>query len=88
MNLPLFIRAKTIASAPATPEKIHTYKTGKMKGQTRRLKEKPARNGLLPITEKTLWTWVKSGKFPQLRRLNGATVWKTDEVFAWLESRQ
>ncbi|EHU2484673.1 helix-turn-helix domain-containing protein [Acinetobacter baumannii] len=88
MNLPFFIRAKTITSAPATPEKIHVYKTGKMAGQIRRTKEKPARSGLLPITEKTLWSWVKQGKFPTPYRLNGATVWKTTEVFEWLESKQ
>lgn len=47
-----FYRAKQIASAPATPEKIHVYKTGENAGKTRKLNAKPARQGILPISEK------------------------------------
>ena len=74
MNLPKYVQEKVITTAPATPEKIHICKTGKSAGQIRKFKAKPARNGLLPITSKTLWLWVKQNKFPQPFSLNGLTV--------------
>ena len=74
MNIPKYVQEKVITTAPATPEKIHICKTGKSAGQSRKFKAKPARNGLLPITSKTLWLWVKQNKFPQPFSLNGLTV--------------
>lgn len=83
-----FIDIKYIASAPATPEKIHTYKTGENAGKTRILKAKPAREGLLPVSEKTIWTWVREGRFPQSIKMNGRTVWRLSDVMSWIESME
>ncbi|WP_298063531.1 AlpA family phage regulatory protein [uncultured Acinetobacter sp.] len=81
-------RAKQITSAPATPEKIYTIKTGKNAGMKRKVNAKPERIGLLPVTEKTLWTWVREGKFPKPIRLSGnVTVWRMSEVEAWIEEQ-
>ncbi|MDA4904440.1 AlpA family transcriptional regulator [Acinetobacter baumannii] len=85
MQLPTLIQEKVITSAPATLEKIHICKTGKSAGQIRRFKAKPARYGLLPITSKTLWLWVKQNKFPQPFSLNGITVWESKTVLDWIE---
>lgn len=82
------IDIKYIASAPATPEKIHTCKTGENAGKTRTLKAKPAREGLLPVSEKTIWTWVREGRFPQSIKMNGRTVWRLSDVMAWIESME
>lgn len=82
------IGIKTIASAPATSERIHTYKTGELAGKMRRLKAKPAREGLLPVSEKTIWTWVNEGKFPKPIRLNGRTVWRLSDVTSWIDSME
>ena len=83
----LFVDVKFLSSAPATPEKIHVYKSGENKGKTRTLKAKLARVGLLPVSEKTIWTWVREGKFPSPIRLNGRTVWDLSIVEAWIAER-
>ncbi len=88
MNLSTYIQEKVITSAPATPEKIHICKTGKSAGQIRKFRAKPARNGLLPITSKTLWLWVKQNKFPQPFSLNGLTVWDSQTVLDWIEAHK
>jgi predicted DNA-binding transcriptional regulator AlpA len=88
MNLSKYIQDKVITSAPATPEKIHICKTGKSEEQIRKFKAKPARRGLLPITSKTLWLWVKQNKFPQPFSLNGLTVWESQTVFDWIEAHK
>lgn len=82
-----FGRAKQLSSAPATPEKIYTIKTGENAGMKRKVNAKPERVGLLPVTEKTIWTWVKQGKFPQPIRMNNVTVWRMSEVHAWIEEQ-
>lgn len=83
-----YYRAKQIASAPATEEKVYTYKKGENAGKTRKLNAKPAREGLLPISEKTLWTWVKEGKFPKPIKLSAnVTVWRAEEVHQWIEGQ-
>lgn len=87
-SLPSIIQANVIASAPATPEKTYICKTGKSAGQIRKFKAKPARNGLLPITTKTLWLWVKQNKFPKPFSLNGLTVWESQTVLAWIEAHK
>lgn len=88
MNLPKYVQEKVITTAPATPEKIHICKTGKSAGQIRKFKAKPARNGLLPITSKTLRLWVKQNKFPQPFSLNGLTVWESQTVIDWIEAHK
>ncbi|MBM7139147.1 AlpA family transcriptional regulator [Acinetobacter baumannii] len=88
MNLSTYIQEKVITSAPATPEKIHICKTGKSAGQIRKFRAKPARNGLLPITSKTLWLWVKQNKFPRPFSLNGLTVWESQTVLDWIEAHK
>lgn len=85
---PEYGRAKQLTSAPATPEKIYTIKTGKNAGMKRKVNAKPERVGLLPVTEKTLWTWVREGKFPKPIRLSGnVTVWRMSEVQAWIDAQ-
>lgn len=61
-----YARVKQLASAPSTPEKIYTIKTGENAGMKRKVNAKPERVGLLPVSEKTIWTWVKQGNFRNL----------------------
>ena len=83
-----YVRIKRLASAPSTPEKIYTIKTGENAGKTRRVSAKPERIGLLPVTEKTIWSWVRDGKFPKPLKLStNVTVWRTSEVEAWIEEQ-
>ena len=83
-----FVDIKYIASSPATPEKIHVYKSGENKGKTRKLKAKPARNGLLPVSQKTIWTWVREEKFVKPIKMNGRTLWKLSDVLDWISSME
>ncbi|MEK5751369.1 AlpA family phage regulatory protein [Acinetobacter variabilis] len=87
MQTQLFVDVKFLSSAPATPEKTHRYKTGKNVGKIRKLSAKPSRRGLLPVSEKTIWTWVREGKFPSPIRLNGRTVWLLSTVNDWINSQ-
>ncbi|MGB5854891.1 MAG: AlpA family phage regulatory protein [Oceanisphaera sp.] len=42
---------------------------------------------LLNRDRRTLWFWVKNGKFPQPLKINGRTVgWRASEYRAWLDS--
>ena len=42
----------------------------------------------MPISRSTLWRWVNEGKFPKPIKLSeGVTVWRVEEVEAWLRSR-
>ena len=83
-----YARIKQLASAPSTPEKIYTIKTGENAGKKRKVNAKPERIGLLPVTEKTIWSWVRDGKFPKpLKLSSNVTVWRMSEVEAWLEEQ-
>lgn len=81
-----YYRARQLTSAPATCEKIYTVKSGKMRGLQRKISAKPARVGILPISEKTLWVWVRTGKFPQPIRLSSnCTVWRESDVKMFID---
>lgn len=83
-----YARVKQLASASATSEKIYTIKTGENAGMKRKVSAKPERVGLLPVSEKTIWTWVKQGKFPQpIKMSENVTVWRMSEVQAWIEEQ-
>ena len=83
-----YARVKQLTSASSTSEKIYTVKTGKNAGMKRKVSAKPERIGLLPVSEKTIWTWVKQGKFPQpIKMSDNVTVWRMSEVQAWIDAQ-
>lgn len=44
---------------------------------------------LINRDRRTLWCWVKEGKFPEPVRVNGRTVgWRASVYQSWLESAQ
>lgn len=44
---------------------------------------------IVPVCPSTWWLWVKQGKAPQPIRLGGGiTVWRRQDVLAFLESWQ
>jgi predicted DNA-binding transcriptional regulator AlpA len=44
---------------------------------------------MVPISDATLWRWVKAKKFPQPVKLGpGTTAWRADDVRAWAQSFQ
>ena len=83
-----YLRAQQITSAPAKPAREILVKSGANEGKVLKLKAKPARKGMLPVSEKTLWTWAKLGKFPKPIKMNGATVWRAADVVAWIAEQE
>jgi prophage regulatory protein len=33
----------------------------------------------------TIWQWQRDGKFPRSRVVGGQSMWRSDEIAAWLE---
>ncbi|WP_425915144.1 helix-turn-helix transcriptional regulator [Acinetobacter sp. TSRC1-2] len=86
-QLPRFPKVEHLTSSKALPQRTYITKTGENAGKVCIKREQPARNGLLPITSKTLWTWVREGKFPKPIKMNGVTVWNSADVEKWLEQQ-
>ena len=38
---------------------------GEYEGKVKIIKARPAKSGLLPVSEKTIWSWIRAGKFPK-----------------------
>ena len=47
------------------------------------------RPGLLPVSQATIWRWVREKKFPQPFKLGaGTTVWDAIQVEAFITAQQ
>ncbi|MQW91943.1 AlpA family phage regulatory protein [Acinetobacter wanghuae] len=58
-------------------------------GKIRHIKARPARIGLLPLGESTIWDKVRQGSFPQPYRLSDRiTAWKSEDIQNWLDAIQ
>jgi predicted DNA-binding transcriptional regulator AlpA len=43
----------------------------------------------LGVSKNTIWRLVRQGKFPKPIKLSdGVTVWKAEDVLAWLDSKE
>lgn len=83
-----YLRIKDIASYPARKEKSHIYKSGDNEGVSKKISERPASRGILSVSEKTIWQWVKQGKFPKPIKLSAnVTVWRLSDVTTWIEAK-
>ena len=38
------------------------------------------------VSYPTLWSWMRQGKFPHSRGVGGKSMWRSDEVDAWLDA--
>lgn len=48
-----------------------------------------AKPGLLPVSQATIWRWVREGKFPKPFKLApGTTCWNSDHVDAFIAAQQ
>ena len=44
---------------------------------------------LIPVSQATIWRWVRQGRFPAAIKLSTkCSVWKTSDVHSWLASRK
>lgn len=57
--------------------------------RVRQLASGPHRPGILPVSQATLWRWVRAGKFPRPFKLSvGVTVWDADEVDQFITAQR
>lgn len=83
-----FLRIKDLANYPEKQATIHTYKSGINKGKTKNINACPASKGLIGVSDKTIWNWVKHGKFPAPIKLTSSiTVWRLSDVKTWMQSK-
>ena len=55
---------------------------------TRVIGERHASKGLIGVSEKTLWEWVRKGEFPQPIKLSSTiTVWRSKDISEWMKSK-
>jgi len=88
LNQEQLLRIKDLANYPAKAATIHIYKSGINKGKAKKINARPASKGLIGVSDKTIWLWVKRGEFPAPIKLSdGITVWRLSEVQAWMLSK-
>lgn len=39
---------------------------------------------VVPIGRSTVWLWARQGRFPKPFKFGAITVWKRDDIIAWL----
>jgi len=78
----------TIFDLSSTAErKERHFKDGQ--GRTRIIKARPAKKGILPMGESTIWEKVRRGEFPQPIKISPRiTCWRKSDIVEWLESKQ
>lgn len=83
-----FLRIRDLANYPAKKATVHTYKSGINKGKTKNLNARPASKGLIGVSDKTIWQWVKRGAFPAPIKLSDSvTVWRLSDIQTWMQSK-
>lgn len=79
-----FYRMAQLATTAPRKEREYTAKDG----TTRIIKARPARQGLLPMGETTIWDKVRSGEFPQPVKLTERiTAWRIEDIQEWMQSK-
>lgn len=78
----------TIFDLSSTAErKERRFKDGQ--GRIRIIKARPAKKGILPMGESTIWEKVRRGEFPKPIKISPRiTAWKRSDILQWLESKQ
>ena len=83
-----FLRIKDLANIPDRKARTQVHQSGKSKGQSKQINARPASKGIIGVSDKTIWQWVKRGEFPAPIRLGGnVTVWRLSDVQAWMQSK-
>lgn len=83
-----YYRMKDLANIPERSARTHMYKSGINKGKVRIIGARQASKGLIGVSEKTLWEWVRKGEFPQPIRLSPTiTVWRSSDITEWMKQK-
>src|SRR6516164_4902585 len=49
-----------------------------------RLLKKSEVLAIVGVTYPSVWTWMRAGNFPRSRIVGGRSMWRSDEIDAWL----
>lgn len=80
-----YLRMSDLATTAERKSRKYTARNG----TTRIIKGQPAKRGLLPFGESTLWTKARNGEFPAPVKLSERiTAWKTSDVIEWMNSKE
>ena len=79
-----FLRMNDLANIPQRKARTYTNPTN---GTIKRISARPASKGMVGVSDKTIWTWIKQGEFPKPIKLGNITVWKLSEVQDWMQSK-
>lgn len=41
----------------------------------------------IPMSDATLWRWIRAGRFPKPLKIVGKNFWRSDELNAWIEQQ-
>lgn len=79
-----FYRMAQLATTAERRERVYTTKDG----TTRTIKARPARKGLVPMGETTIWEKVRTGEFPPPVKLTERiTAWRIEDIHEWMMSK-
>jgi predicted DNA-binding transcriptional regulator AlpA len=39
---------------------------------------------IIPVTFVTIWKWMRAGKFPRALIVHGKSMWRSDDIEAWI----
>lgn len=84
-RLPTWLRMNQIATTAERKSRTYISKDGEI----RHIKGQPAKVGLIPLGESTIWQKVRQGTFPKPYHLsNRITAWKLEDIIQWCNSNQ
>jgi predicted DNA-binding transcriptional regulator AlpA len=63
--------------------KRHTQQSTESRSPTRLLKKSEVL-AIAGVTYPSVWTWMRAGTFPRSRIVGGRSMWRSDEIEAWL----
>ena len=90
MNKPIavsFLRMSDLANYPSRPERCHIYKSGQNQGQVKYIRARTASKGLIGVSEKTIWQWIKQGNFPAPVKIGSVSIWRSTDIQAWMDAQ-
>lgn len=75
-----------MSKAKSTAQPAFARKAAAIRAASRELHllTKPEVLAVAGVTFPTIWAWMRDGKFPRSRVVGGRSMWRSDEIEAWL----
>ena len=79
-------RAALAADGPVDQSKKPDHSHGPRGPPALHLLDKAEVCRIANVTFPTIWAWMRAGKFPRSRVVGGKSMWRSDEVAAWMSA--